>query len=51
MSEQKNQPAESRVQSLHVERVYNLGNYENIKVGVRVDVGANADPGLRRVKV
>jgi hypothetical protein len=46
MPEQHNQPAESRVQSLHVERVYNLGNYENIKVGVRVDIGANDDPGL-----
>ena len=46
MSEVNNQPAESRVQGFHVERVYNLGNYENIKIGVRVDVGANDDPGL-----
>ena len=35
----------SRVESLHIERVYNLGNYENIKVGVRVTVGQDDDPG------
>jgi hypothetical protein len=47
MPEANNEPIEkSRVQSIHVERVYNLGNYENIKVGVRVDVGTNDDPGL-----
>jgi hypothetical protein len=47
MTEQNNQPVEeSRVQGIYVERVYNLGNYENIKVGVRVDIGANDDPGL-----
>ena len=47
MPEENIQPAEqSRVQGFHVERVYNLGNYENIKIGVRVDVGANDHPGL-----
>lgn len=47
MSETNNQPVEqSRVESLYIERVYNLGNYENIKVGVRVAVGQGDDPGL-----
>ena len=47
MPEENVQPADqSRVQGLYVERVYNLGNYENIKVGVRVEVGKDDDPGL-----
>jgi hypothetical protein len=47
MSESNIQSLEqSRVQSLYVERVYNLGNYENIKVGVRVEIGGDDDPGL-----
>lgn len=47
MAESNDQPVEqSRVQGIYVERVYNLGNYENIKVGVRVDVGRDDDPGL-----
>jgi hypothetical protein len=37
---------QSRVQSLYLERVYNLGNYENIKIGVRVEIGGDDDPGL-----
>lgn len=50
MSESKNETngsiEQSRVQSLYLERVFNLGNYENIKVGVRVDIGADDHPGL-----
>jgi hypothetical protein len=47
MSEGNYQSLEqSRVQSLYLERVYNLGNYENIKVGVRVEIGGDDDPGL-----
>jgi hypothetical protein len=47
MPEATTQPIEqSRVESLYLERVYNLGNYENIKVGVRVTIGGDDDPGL-----
>jgi hypothetical protein len=49
MPEANNQSAtveQSRVQSIYLERVYNLGNYENIKVGVRVEVLGDDDPGL-----
>jgi hypothetical protein len=50
MSESKNESNQSversRVQSIYLERVYNLGNYENIKVGVRVDIAREDDPGL-----
>src|SRR5262245_32483988 len=47
MPEANNQSApveQTRVTSIVVERLFNLGNYENIKVGVRVDVGQGADP-------
>jgi hypothetical protein len=47
MSEANNQPVEqSRVESFYVERVFNLGNYENIKYGVRISVGRDEHPGL-----
>ena len=47
MSESNYQSLEhSRVQSLYLERVYNLGNYENIKIGVRVEIAGDDDPGL-----
>jgi hypothetical protein len=36
---------ETRVEGLYVERLYNLGNYENFKVGVRVAIGWGDDPG------
>lgn len=46
MPETNNQSAEqTRVEGLYVERLYNLGNYENFKVGVRVAVGQGDDPG------
>jgi len=48
MSEANNQSApveRTRVEGLYVERLYNLGNYENFKVGVRVAVGQGDDPG------
>jgi hypothetical protein len=46
MSEANNQSAQqARVEGLYVERLYNLGNYENFKVGVRVAVGQGDDPG------
>lgn len=39
-------PAEqTRVTSIVVERLFNLGNYENVKVGVRVEVCHGDDPG------
>ncbi|MDQ3802966.1 MAG: hypothetical protein M3416_03820 [Acidobacteriota bacterium] len=34
----------SRVSRLHVGRVYNLGNYENMRVEVTVEVGTEDDP-------
>ena len=34
----------TRVTSLHVGRVYNLGNYENQRVEITVAVGADDDP-------
>lgn len=37
-------PEKSRVTSIHVARVYNLGNYENRRVEVTVAVGADDDP-------
>lgn len=50
MSESKNGSNESiersRVESIYVERLFNLGNYENIKYGVRVAIGQDEDPGL-----
>jgi hypothetical protein len=48
MPEANNQstPAEqTRVTSIVVERLFNLGNYENVKVGVRVEVCNGDDPG------
>jgi len=46
MSESNRQSLEqSSVQSIYVERVFNLGNYENIKIGVRVEIGGDDDPG------
>jgi hypothetical protein len=46
MPEANNQPVEqSRVESIYVERLFNLGNYENIKYGVRVAVAPGDDPG------
>lgn len=46
MPEANNQPVEqSRVESIYVERLFNLGNYENMKVGVRVALGQRDDPG------
>jgi hypothetical protein len=45
MPEANNQSVpETRVEGLYVERLYNLGNYENFKVGVRVAVGQGDDP-------
>ncbi|HEX5081188.1 MAG TPA: hypothetical protein VFY40_04020 [Blastocatellia bacterium] len=38
-------PEGTFVTSIYVERVYNLGNYENIKVGVRVEIGYGDHPG------
>ena len=38
-------PEQSRVEGLYVERLFNLGNYENIKYGVRVAVGQGDNPG------
>ena len=35
----------TRVTSLHVGRVYNLGNYENMRVEVTVQVASGDDPG------
>jgi hypothetical protein len=46
MPEANNQSIEqSRVESVYVERLFNLGNYENIKYGVRVVVAPGDDPG------
>jgi hypothetical protein len=48
MPEANNQstPVEqSRVESVYVERLFNLGNYENIKYGVRVVIAPGDDPG------
>jgi hypothetical protein len=48
MPEANNQSAPvegTRVEGLYVERLYNLGNYENFKVGVRVAIGQGDDPG------
>lgn len=46
MPEANNQPVEqSRVESIYVERLFNLGNYENIKYGVRVEIARGDDPG------
>jgi hypothetical protein len=36
---------QSRVESVYVERLFNLGNYENIKYGVRVVIVQNDNPG------
>ena len=45
-------PEKSRVSRIHVGRVYNLGNYENERVEVTVDVGMDDDAGrvLRSVE-
>ncbi len=42
----------SRVSRLNVGRVYNLGNYENMRVEVTVDIGLEDDPArvLRSVQ-
>jgi hypothetical protein len=49
MSESKNGLNESieqsRVETVYVERLFNLGNYENIKYGLRVAVAPGDDPG------
>lgn len=46
MPEANNQPVEqTRVESIYVERLHNLGNYENVKVGVRVTLGQGDNPG------
>lgn len=46
MAEENNQPIEqTRVESIYVERLFNLGNYENIKYGFRVEIGRDDDPG------
>lgn len=45
MTEANNQPIEkTRVTSITVERLFNLGNYENIKYGVRVEIAQGDDP-------
>ncbi|MGB8510228.1 MAG: hypothetical protein WCD76_17750 [Pyrinomonadaceae bacterium] len=52
MPEQNEQPEKSRVRELHIGRVYNLGNYENMRVEVTVSVGTGDDPArlLRSVE-
>jgi hypothetical protein len=48
MPEANNQPTPvdtSRVESVYVERLFNLGNYENIKYGMRVVIAPGDDPG------
>lgn len=37
-------PEKSRVTSIHVGRVFNLGNYENQRVEITVAVGTDDDP-------
>jgi hypothetical protein len=37
--------SKTRVTSIHVGRVYNLGNYENQRVEITAAVGADDDPG------
>ena len=37
-------PEKSRVTSVHVGRVFNLGNYENQRVEITVAVGSDDDP-------
>lgn len=47
MPEANNQSApveQSRVEGIYVERLFNLGNYENIKYGVRVEIARGDDP-------
>lgn len=34
----------SRVSKIHIGRVFNLGNYENIRYEISVDVGTNDNP-------
>ena len=46
MSETAEAPEKSRISKLHLGRVYNLGNYENMRVEVTVDVAPNDDPAL-----
>jgi hypothetical protein len=45
-------PEKSRVSRIHVGRVYNLGNYENERVEVTVEIGSQDDPSrvLRSVE-
>jgi hypothetical protein len=38
------EPAKSRVTHLNIGRVYNLGNYENLRVEVGIDIGSEDDP-------
>lgn len=46
MPEANNQAVEqTRVTGIYVERLFNLGNYENIKYGVRVEIAQGDDPG------
>lgn len=45
MSEEKSSHYKSRVTSIHVGRVFNLGNYENERVEITVAVGSEDDPG------
>lgn len=42
----------SRISKIHLGRVYNLGNYENMRVEVTVDIGTQDDPAtvLRSVE-
>jgi predicted RNA binding protein with dsRBD fold (UPF0201 family) len=44
-TEQDTLPQKSRVSRIHVGRVYNLGNYENMRVEVTVEIGTDDDPG------
>ena len=42
MSEQISE--KSRISKIHLGRVYNLGNYENIRYEISVDIGVNDNP-------
>jgi len=52
MAENEQIPLKSRIRTLHVGRVYNLGNYENLRIELTVDVGTEDDPAkvLRAVQ-
>ncbi len=45
MPEANQSTEKTRVTSIVVERLFNLGNYENIKYGVRVEIAEGDDPG------